>query len=68
MYVNRRTIWLTQEQCLLFGTQRAAITKHKKYLYSKELDEKVLVPFEHTTKHGALRKTQLKKLIHNLDA
>jgi len=67
------TIWLTQEQiALLFGTQRAAITKHLKNIFnSKELDEKVVSSIlEHTTKHGALKgKTQTKKVkFYNLDA
>ena len=47
------TIWLTQEQiALLFGTQRAAITKHLKNIFnSEELDEKVVSSIlEHTTK------------------
>ena len=67
------TVWLTQEQiALLFGTQRAAITKHLKNIFnSKELDEKVVSSIlEHTTKHGALKgKTQTKKVkFYNLDA
>ena len=67
------TIWLTQEQiALLFGTQRAAITKHLKNIFNSGKIKKKVVSsiLEHTTKHGALKgKTQTKKVkFYNLDA
>ena len=67
------TIWLTQAQiALLFGTQRSAITKHLKNIFTAgELNEKVVSSIlEHTTLHGAIKgKTQTKKVkFYNLDA
>jgi len=67
------TIWLTQAQiALLFGTQRPAITKHLKNIFTTgELDEKMVSSIlEHTTSHGAIQgKTQTKKVkYYNLDA
>lgn len=67
------TVWLTQEQIAsVFGTQRPAITKHLKNIFtSGELDEKVVSSIlEHTTRHGAMEgKTQKSKVkYYNLDA
>jgi hypothetical protein len=67
------TIWLTQAQiALLFGTQRSAITKHLKNIFTTgELNEKVVSSIlEQTTSHGAIKgKTQTKKVeFYNLDA
>ena len=73
VHLENDTIWLTQEQiALLFGTQRPAITKHLKNIFTTgELDEKVVSSIlEHTTQHGAIKgKTQTKKVkYYNLDA
>lgn len=67
------TIWLSQQQIAeIFGTQRPAITKHIKNIFSSgELDEKMVSSIlEHTTTHGAITgKTQTKKVkYYNLDA
>lgn len=67
------TVWLTQEQIAsVFGTQRPAITKHLKNIFtSGELDEKVVSSIlEHTTRHGAMEgKIQKSKVkYYNLDA
>ncbi len=61
------TVWLTQKQIAeVFGTQRPAITKHLKNIFtSKELDEKAVSSIlEHTAKDGKTYKTQF----YNLDA
>jgi len=73
VHLENDTIWLTQTQiALLFGTQRPAITKHLKSIFTTgELDEKeVSSILEHTTQHGAIKgKTQTKKAkYYNLDA
>ena len=73
VHLEKDTIWLTQAQiALLFGTQRPAITKHLKNIFTTgELDEKeVSSTLEHTTQHGAIKgKTQTKKVkYYNLDA
>jgi len=73
VHLEKDTIWLTQEQiALLFGTQRPAITKHLKNIFTTgELDEKVVSSIlEHTTQHGAIQgKTQTKNVkFYNLDA
>jgi len=73
VHLEEDTIWLTQAQiALLFGTQRPAITKHLKNIFTTgELDEKVVSSIlEHTTQHGAIEgKTQTKKVkFYNLDA
>ena len=71
--LEEETIWLTQAQiALLFGTQRPAITKHLKNIFTAgELNEKVVSSIlEQTTSHGAIKgKTQTKKVkFYNLDA
>jgi prophage maintenance system killer protein len=73
VYLEEDTIWLTQAQiALLFGTQRPAITKHLKNIFTTgELNEKVVSSIlEHTTQHGAIKgKTQTKNVkFYNLDA
>lgn len=67
------SVWLTQEQiALLFGTQRPAITKHLKNIFTAgELHENVVSSIlEHTTQHGAIPgKTQQRQVkYYNLDA
>lgn len=67
------TVWLTQEQiATVFGTQRPAITKHLKNIFtSGELDENVVSSIlEHTSRHGAIEgKSQKSKVkYYNLDA
>lgn len=67
------SVWLTQEQiALLFGTQRPAITKHLKNIFTAgELHEDVVSSIlEHTTQHGAIPgKTQQRQVkYYNLDA
>lgn len=71
--MDKETVWLTQEQIAeVFGTQRPAITKHLKNIFSSgELNEAVVCSIlEHTTQHGAItEKTQRKKTkFYNLDA
>jgi death-on-curing family protein len=71
--LEKETVWLTQAQiALLFGTQRPAITKHLKNIFtSGELNEKVVSSIlEQTTQHGAIKgKTQIKNVkFYNLDA
>lgn len=71
--LEQDTIWLTQKQMAeVFGTQRPAITKHLKNIFSSgELEEDVVSSIlEHTTPHGAIKgKTQEKDVkFYNLDA
>lgn len=71
--LDKDTVWLNQEQiAVVFGTQRPAITKHLKNIFTTgELNEKVVSSIlEHTTLHGAvIGKTQQKKVkYYNLDA
>ena len=65
--LENETVWLSQKQIAeVFGTQRPAITKHLRNIFtSKELDEKAVSSIlEHTAKDGKTYKTQL----YNLDA
>ena len=67
------SVWLTQEQiAVVFRTQRPAITKHLKNIFtSGELEEGMVSSIlEHTTKHGAMPgRTQISKVkYYNLDA
>lgn len=71
--LEQDTVWLTQQQIAeVFSTQRPAITKHLKNIFSSgELDESVVSSIlEHTTKHGAIEgKSQTKQVkFYNLDA
>ena len=71
--LDGETVWLSQDQiAAVFGTQRPAITKHLKNIFtSGELNEKVVSSIlEHTTKHGAMPgRTQISKVkYYNLDA
>lgn len=71
--LEQNTIWLTQQQMAeMFGTQRPAITKHLKNIFSSgKLEEKVVSSIlEHTTPHGAMKgKTQTRNVkYYNLDA
>lgn len=65
--LENETVWVTQEQISqLFGTQRAAITKHLNNIYkSSELSEKSTCSIlEHVGKTGQLYRTKY----YNLDA
>ncbi len=67
IFLHNENIWLTQEKiALLFGVQRAAITKHLKNIFeSKELQEdSVSSILEHTANDGKTYKTKF----YNLDA
>ena len=71
--LDGETVWLSQDQiAAVFGTQRPAITKHLKNIFtSGELNEKVVSSIlEHTTRHGAIKgKAQVKNVkYYNLDA
>lgn len=71
--LEQDTIWLTQKQMAeVFGTQRPAITKHLKNIFSSgELEEDVVSSIlEHTTPHGAIKgKNQIKNVkYYNPDA
>ena len=67
IFLHNENIWLTQEKiALLFGVQRAAITKHLKNIFdSKELlENSVSSILEHTANDGKIYKTKF----YNLDA
>lgn len=71
--LEKDTVWLTQQQIAdVFGTQRPAITKHLKNIFtSGELNEIVVSSIlEHTTPHGAIKgKVQTRQVkYYNLDA
>ena len=66
--LENETVWLTQQQIAdLFSTQRPAITKHLKNIYtSKELDENSTCPIlEHMGNEG---KQTYSTKYYNLDA
>ncbi len=71
--VTRETLWMTQAEIAnLFGTKRAAVTKHLGNIFkSGELEEELVCSImEHTTRHGAVKgKTQTRGIkCYNLDA
>jgi len=71
--IEQETVWLLQQQIkVVFGTQRPAVTKHIKNIFSfGELNENVVSSIlEHTAPHAALKdKTQTKNVkYYNLDA